>query len=329
MRLPNGYGGIRKLSGKRRRPYQVTVTVGWELVNGRKRQIQKSIGYAATKAEALNLLADYNINPIDVDKSRTTFSEVWEKWLPTQESKSDSKQRQLQTVFKHSTKLYDIPLSAVTLPQLQRVVDESAKSRSYKQQFIIAYKSLFDYAMRYGYIKQDISKMLVNTAQTAKPKVNIFSYEEYKAMPRQYDLFFYTGLRVGEMLDLRAEDVENDVIHVRGTKTANSVRLIPLHPCLKDLIPSKGKVWQYENCYTKLLNNMQEYSEGHTPHDMRKTFATVCYLSGIDDVVTKRLMGHAIKDLTHSTYIKNNDLMILKNAIDTLDYSALKSMQSV
>ena len=329
MRLPNGYGGIRKLSGKRRRPYQVTVTVGWELVNGRKRQIQKSIGYAATKAEALNLLADYNINPIDVDKSRTTFSEVWEKWLPTQESKSDSKQRQLNTVFKHSTKLYDIPLSAVTLPQLQRVVDESAKSRSYKQQFIIAYKSLFDYAMRYGYIKQDISKMLVNTAQTTKPKVNIFSYEEYKAMPRQYDLFFYTGLRVGEMLDLRAEDVENDVIHVRGTKTANSVRLIPLHPCLKDLIPSKGKVWQYENCYTKLLNNMQEYSEGHTPHDMRKTFATVCYLSGIDDVVTKRLMGHAIKDLTHSTYIKNNDLMILKNAINTLDYSALKSMQSV
>jgi len=329
MRLPNGYGGIRKLSGKRRRPYQVTVTVGWELVNGRKRQIQKSIGYAATKAEALNLLADYNINPIDVDKSRTTFSEVWEKWLPTQESKSDSKQRQLNTVFKHSEKLYDIPLSAVTLPQLQRVVDENAKSRSYKQQYIIAYKSLFDYAMRYGYIKQDISKMLVNTAQTTKPKVNIFTYEEYKAMPRQYDLFFYTGLRVGEMLDLRAEDVENDVIHVRGTKTANSVRLIPLHPCLKDLIPSKGKVWQYENCYTKLLNNMQEYSEGHTPHDMRKTFATVCYLSGIDDVVTKRLMGHAIKDLTHSTYIKNNDLMILKNAINTLDYSALKSMQSV
>ena len=329
MRLPNGYGGIRKLSGKRRRPYQVTVTVGWELVNGRKRQIQKSIGYAATKAEALNLLADYNINPIDVDKSRTTFSEVWEKWLPTQESKSDSKQRQLNTVFKHSEKLYDIPLSAVTLPQLQRVVDENAKSRSYKQQYIIAYKSLFDYAVRYGYVKEDISKMLINNAPTAKKKINIFTYEEYKAMPRQYDLFFYTGLRVGEMLDLRAEDVENDVIHVRGTKTANSVRLIPLHPCLKDLIPSKGKVWQYENCYTKLLNNMQEYSEGHTPHDMRKTFATVCYLSGIDDVVTKRLMGHAIKDLTHSTYIKNNDLMILKNAIDTLDYSALKSMQSV
>ena len=329
MRLPNGYGGIRKLSGKRRRPYQVTVTVGWELVNGRKRQIQKSIGYAATKAEALNLLADYNINPIDVDKSRTTFREVWEKWLPTQESKSDSKQRQLQTVFKHSTKLYDIPLSAVTLPQLQRVVDENAKSRSYKQQYIIAYKSLFDYAVRYGYAKEDISKMLINNAPTAKKKINIFTYEEYKAMPRQYDLFFYTGLRVGEMLDLRAEDVENDVIHVRGTKTANSVRLIPLHPCLKDLIPSKGKVWQYENCYTKLLNNMQEYSEGHTPHDMRKTFATVCYLSGVDDVVTKRLMGHAIKDLTHSTYIKNNDLMILKNAINTLDYSALKSMQSV
>lgn len=328
VRLPNSYGGIRKLSGKRRRPYQVVVTVGWELVNDKKKQIQKTIGYAATKAEALTMLADYNVNPIDVDKSKVTFAEVWDKWLPTQEGKSDSKQRQLRTVYKKSEKLHNLPLSSITLPQLQKIADDNAPSHSYRQQFIIAYRSMFDYAKRYGYVKDDVAKLLVNTAQTAKPKVNIFSYDEFRNMPEQYNLFFYTGLRVGEMLDLRAEDIHNDVIHVRGTKTANSERYVPLHPMIKDLIPTKGKVWHYENCYTKLLNAMQEYCS-HTPHDMRKTFATVCYLSGVDDVVTKRLMGHAIKDLTHSTYIKNEDLMILEKAINQMDYNVLKTMQSV
>ena len=329
MRLPSGYGGIRKLSGNRRRPYQITVTVGWDMVDGKAKQKQKTIGYAATKAEALTLLAEYNINPIDVDKSRVTFSEIWDKWLPTQDNKSASKHRQLQTVYNKSTLLHNVPLSAITLPQLQRVVDESAQSRSYRQQFIIAFKSLYDYAYRYGYIKQDISKMLVNTAQATKPKVNIFSYDEYKAMPRQYDLFFYTGLRVQEMLDLRAEDVEKDVIHIHGTKTLSAERIIPLHPHIKDLIPSKGKVWHYENCYTKLLNAMQKYSPNHSPHDMRKTFATVCYLSGVEDVIIKRLMGHAVKDITHSAYIRNEDVMILEKSLLKLDYSVLKSMQSV
>lgn len=328
MRLPNGYGGIRKLSGKRRRPFQVTVTVGWELVNDKPKQIQKTIGYAETKAEALNMLADYNVNPIDVDKSKITFTEVWDKWLPTQEGKSDSKLRQLRTVYKKSEKLHNLPLSSVTLPQLQKIADDNAPSHSYRQQFIIAYRSLFDYAKRYGYIKDDVSQMLVNTAQTAKPKVNIFTYEEFKSMPEQYNLFFYTGLRVGEMLSLRVEDIQNDVIHVHGTKTANAERFIPVHPAIRELIPSKGKVWSYDNCYTKLLHNLQKHAD-HTPHDLRKTFATVCYLSGVDDVVTKRLMGHAIKDITHSTYIKNEDLMILQNGINKMDYNVLKSMQGM
>lgn len=29
MRLPNGYGGVVKLSGNRRRPYAARITTGW------------------------------------------------------------------------------------------------------------------------------------------------------------------------------------------------------------------------------------------------------------------------------------------------------------
>ena len=49
MRNPNGYGSIIKLSGKRRKPFAVRVTIGW---NNNGKQIYKYIGYYKTKQEA-------------------------------------------------------------------------------------------------------------------------------------------------------------------------------------------------------------------------------------------------------------------------------------
>ena len=55
MKLPNGYGSVVKLSGKRRRPYQVRKTVGWHYDKVKDKQVQDmiTIGYAATRAEGL------------------------------------------------------------------------------------------------------------------------------------------------------------------------------------------------------------------------------------------------------------------------------------
>ena len=57
MKLPNGYGSVVKLSGKRRRPYQVRKTIGWHYDKEKDKQVQDmiTIGYAATKAEAIKL----------------------------------------------------------------------------------------------------------------------------------------------------------------------------------------------------------------------------------------------------------------------------------
>lgn len=68
MRLPNGYGGIVKLSGKRRKPYAARVTAGWHLneKTGKVVQEYQILGYGTTKAEALQILARYNDNPIDL-----------------------------------------------------------------------------------------------------------------------------------------------------------------------------------------------------------------------------------------------------------------------
>lgn len=48
MRLPNGYGGVVKLSGNRRRPYAARITTGWYNNDQTGKRIQKFqiIGYA-------------------------------------------------------------------------------------------------------------------------------------------------------------------------------------------------------------------------------------------------------------------------------------------
>ena len=47
------------MSGKRRRPYAVKKTVGWHWDEAKQKQIQEqiTIGYAATRAEGLQMLA--------------------------------------------------------------------------------------------------------------------------------------------------------------------------------------------------------------------------------------------------------------------------------
>ena len=64
MRLPNSYGAVIKLKGKRRKPFAIRKTVGY---NSDGSQIRKFIGYYATRNEALQELALFNENPYDIE----------------------------------------------------------------------------------------------------------------------------------------------------------------------------------------------------------------------------------------------------------------------
>ena len=51
MKLPNGYGSVVKLYGKRRKPYMVRKTVGYHIdpIKEKKDAEYNIIGYTATK----------------------------------------------------------------------------------------------------------------------------------------------------------------------------------------------------------------------------------------------------------------------------------------
>ena len=54
MKLPNGYGSVYKLKGKRRKPWRARITDGfvYDLVEDKQVQKYKTLGYYETKQKA-------------------------------------------------------------------------------------------------------------------------------------------------------------------------------------------------------------------------------------------------------------------------------------
>lgn len=67
MKNPNGYGTVVKLSGKRRKPWAVRKTAGF---NEKGHPVYINIGYAETKEAGMIMLAEYNKSPWDIEADK-------------------------------------------------------------------------------------------------------------------------------------------------------------------------------------------------------------------------------------------------------------------
>ena len=105
MRNANGYGSIIKLKGKRRKPYAIRITVGWT-EDGKQRF--KYLSYHEKRTQAKLALAEFNLNPYDIDASRITFAEVYERWSETEfKTLSSGTINSYRSAYKHCKPLYN------------------------------------------------------------------------------------------------------------------------------------------------------------------------------------------------------------------------------
>lgn len=170
MRLPNGYGGVVKLSGNRRRPYAARITTGWYHNDKTGKRVQKFqvIGYAASRAEALQILAKYNDYPIDAAALKLTFHDIYLRWseekFPTT---SASNIKGYRAAYSICEDIADVPFRNLRLDDLQRVVDRCGKNYPTLKKLRILFNQLYDYAMKHEIICKDYS-----------PYVNITKYKD-------------------------------------------------------------------------------------------------------------------------------------------------------
>lgn len=163
MRLPNGYGSVVKLSGKRRNPYLVRKTAGWHYDKEKDKQIQDYvvIGYAPTKADGLQMLAEYNKNPFDVTAAKITFQEVFEKWSASKfPTISVSNVHGYNASYKLCGTLYNRVFKEIKLADLQYVVDTCEKNYPTLRKLRVLFGQMYDYAMKNDICNKDYSKFV-------------------------------------------------------------------------------------------------------------------------------------------------------------------------
>ena len=72
MKNPNGYGSVVNLGKRRRKPFGVRITTGYD---DKGKQIFKYVGYFENRKAAMQALAEYNINPYDVHLADITLKD--------------------------------------------------------------------------------------------------------------------------------------------------------------------------------------------------------------------------------------------------------------
>ena len=339
MRNPNGYGSVYKLSGKRRKPFAVAKTVS--LKGGVQRRI--ILGYYATNKEAQIALAEYNRDPYDLTTAKITFYEIFKKLL-------DSKKDRLQKVtlenkehlFKYFEPLYNVPIKEIKLAMLQELFDLDNSSYG----TINGRKSLciqiFDFALKRELVEKNYGMLIdINKKNEKVIKRKIFTSDEIAKLwelsgIQEVDMILimiYTGLRIGELLSLKIEDINLEGRYCRaGSKTeAGKNRLIPFNYKILPLIiknVSPDKTYLFQSTYNKkiIYNSwrkinfsglMGKLGFSHTIHDCRHTFATLLNNVDANPTSIKSIIGHSNFETTEKIYT-HKDIEELKKAVDKI-----------
>lgn len=345
MRMPNGYGSVYKLSGKRRRPYIVRKTVGWD-ENGR--QIYAIIGYTATRDEGLKLLAEYNSHPYDIKARNVTFAEVYEKWsgekFPTI---SKSNVHGYRASYSLCEKIKNYRFADIRLADLQEIVDTCGKNYPTLRKLKVLFSQVYEYAMRYEICDKDYSE-LVDIAKhsdkkSAEEKHKKFTDREiqtlWKNLGENEDvsvwlMLIYSGVRVSELLDLKKEDVhpEERWFYVRESKTESGVRQVPIAaatlPLFEKWMAKKGeylistpsgKHLKYENYRDNYWDKTAvQLGMDHLPHDTRHTTVSLLARANVSQGIIKRIVGHSgAMTLTERVYT-HQDISELVEAVDKI-----------
>ena len=318
MRNPNGYGSVFKLSGNRRKPYIARKTKGWD---SRGFPIYQTIGYYATKKEAMIALAEYNQNPWDMSKD-LTLEELYRIFVKNSKL-SDSQMKSFKYVYKYLENLYNTKYRDIKLLQMQACIDNCGSG--YATQGHI--RSLFKHLDKTA-LECDIPiKKLATELKTEKTKVskdiNLFTYEEISRLWADFDVtsqyilvLLYTGMRISE---LEIMELEDGFIRT-GVKTeASKNRLIPIHSAIEPFIYNNPNPKSYT--MRRWFNEkMEQLGMGHNPHECRHTFRSEMDRLNANHKCINLIMGHSSVGDTGMNVYTHKTKDELKDTIELLTY---------
>lgn len=341
MRNPNGYGCIKYLSGRRRRPFVFVVTD-----EGRQRPVE----YFTNLVDAQIFQADYHRahHHRSLPGHKITLAELYHRWLPRHTEDTQPSQSTLDSyrnAYQHLSTLHGMPVEDLRYADYQRVIDDMRRhGLSYSS--VKKVRSLISLLLKYA------NKIELSTTNYA-PLLSIgrnrpvhphhtFSRQKINRLWKSVDcpgvdtvlILLYTGMRCGEMLQLQKNDVHlrQRYIRITRSKTAAGIRIIPIHHRIAPLIEARmkspgdalicdttGRPYNYGRYCTVWRTVMHRIrADGHTTHDCRHTVAaTLLDNVGANETAKRRILGHAGGDITERVYT-HKGLRQLRKCIELL-----------
>ncbi|MCM8803732.1 MAG: tyrosine recombinase XerC [Candidatus Omnitrophica bacterium] len=209
---------------------------------------------------------------------------------------------------------------------------------------VASIKSFYKFLLSRKYIKKNPA-LLIQTPKIPEKLPNFLTYNEVLKIldiPHKnswqflrdksiIEILYSTGIRVGELANLKIEDINfaDELIKVKGK--GKKERILPIgKPALNSLIeyiekrPNKKEKFIFLNKYGKRLTErsieriIKKYSlisginKKVTPHTLRHTFATHLLDRGADLRIVQELLGHeritTTQIYTHLTIEKLKEL---------------------
>ena len=313
MKLPNGYGSVTKLSGKRRKPYMVRITTGCAYDEELDEYVQKRaiLGYYAKKSEALEALSQYSKNPYSIVESTMSVRDLWDA-IKGQVEVSENRMKVYETDFKkYMTGIADMRVRDVKTHHLQQVINDCPHGYSTKSNIRCVMNHIFRYAAQNDLIDKNYTDFIKFEQEETILQRQIYTDEEIRKLWDKKDLDEYAltivllhqGMRIKEFMDLLPEDIdlENKTITIREGKNKFAKRTIPINDAVYDLVarfkknPPTMSRSQYYHFTKKILD--------HAPYDVRHTFATKCSKLEMRKIIIQRLMGHKPESVLENVYI--------------------------
>lgn len=348
LKNPNGYGSVVKLSGSRRKPFEVRVNTR---MDERYYPVYDVLERFESREAALIALAEYNRRPYSITDRNITFRQLYERFYKDKfecggKSYSSSTIKCTEAAYRHCKPLHELIYSKLRTDDFKGILGQTGnkgKPLSHATQEHI--KNLFSqmdkFALQNDIIEKGYSSFATITVseddEPGKPftaaELEILWQNKNKPWVDSVLIYIYSGWRVSELTTMPPEGIDlTQGIFRGGLKTSSGKnRIVPIHSKIRPFVekrlrdnhgilfavdgePIKTKT--YINRFKDTLKSIG-ISEHHTPHDCRHTFTSLLDSAGANTVCIDRLIGHTSKSITAKTYT-HKDIEELRQTIELI-----------
>ena len=277
----------------------------------------------------------FKIKDLRQGKTKALFDYV-EEYLTYSQSSKARKTYELDKMSLERLKkgIGNVPVDAITTQQLDKFKSELSKTYSVTSVNMIvrSLRAAFQKAIVWRYIQENPMRSVeyIRVPEEEGPFLTTEDVDRLRSVttPGLYRDFIetalYTGMRVGEICNLKWDDIDfiQMKLRVRNTETfttkSKKERTIPLHPKLSEILVSRGQTDHVPYVFVrpdgKLVypgtanKKFRKYckkaglDERFHFHTLRHTFASHLAMKGVSLYFIQKILGHQSIQTTTRIY---------------------------